>query len=270
MKLLIGIVIIVVAVSFAKDMLIKASVEKGVELITGLQLKIQSLRIGVIRTLVSINTLRVYNPAGYKDRIMLDMPEIYVSYDLPALLKGVIHLSEMRIDMKELVVVKNEKGDLNLNSLKVVQAQKTGKKPEAKEKGKMPEVRIDSLQLKIGKVILKDYSKGGAPAVTEFNLNLSERYTNITDPYTVVSLVIVKALMNTTIANITDFDLSGLKGSVASTLAMAQKVAQEMTSQVVATAQKTQEAVKGTSETLQKTTEGLKNVLTSPFASEKK
>jgi hypothetical protein len=158
---------------------------------------------------------------------MLDMPEIYVDYNLPAVFKGKVHLEEMRIDMNEFIVVKNEKGELNLNSLKVVQAQKEAEKPETKEKGKVPEIQIDNLELKIGKVVYKDYSEGGTPSVKEFNINLKEKYRNIKNPYALVSLIVVKALMNTTIASLIDFDLGELQSTISDTLLTAQKVAEE-------------------------------------------
>jgi len=109
------------------------------------------------------------------------MPEIYVDYDLPAIFKGKVHLEEMRLNMNEFVVVKNEKGELNLDALKVVQAQKEGKKPEAKAKegGKIPEIQIDTLKLKVGKVVYKDYSGGGNPTVREFKVNLDEELANL-------------------------------------------------------------------------------------------
>jgi len=238
--ILVGILAILLVLSFAKDMIVKVSVEKGVQVVTGLPLKIRGFNVGIIKTLVGIKDLRLFNPKGYKDKIMLDMPEIYVDYDLPAIFKGKIHLQEMRINMKQFTVVKNENGELNLDSLKVVQAQKEGKKPQektAKEGGKAPEIQIDSLKLKIGKVIYKDYSRGGAPSVKEFNINLDEEYENITDPYSLVSLIIVKTLMNTTIASLTNFDLGGLKGTVSDTLASAQKVMGEAAAQAEAAVQ---------------------------------
>jgi hypothetical protein len=287
----IGILIAVVVLSVFKDVLIKASVEKGTEIVTGLRLSIQGFKVGIIKTLVGIRNLKLFNPKGFQDKVMLDMPEIYVNYDLPAIFRGKIHLEEMRIDMKEFMVVKNKKGELNLDSLKVVKAQKEGEKPEEKDKGKVkiPEIQIDSLELKVGKVIYKDYSRGGAPSVKEFNVNINERYENITNPYSLVSLLVVKALMNTTIANLTNFDLQGLSGTVSETLASAQKLATEAVVQAGETIKQTtkvaqeavqgtqkaaqatvgeaEEAVKETAGTLKKTTEGLTDMLKMPFGS---
>ena len=77
--ILVGILVALVIVSFAKDMIIKVSVEKGVEVVTGLRLGIRSLSVGIIRTLVDIKDMRLYNPKGFKDPLMMDMKEIYVN-----------------------------------------------------------------------------------------------------------------------------------------------------------------------------------------------
>lgn len=280
LAVVIGILAILLVLSFIKDTLIKVSVEKGVRLVTGLQLNMRSLNVGIIRTLVGIKNLTLFNPKGYPDKVMLNMPEIYVDYNLPSIMKGKVHLEEMRINLKEFAVIKNEKGEVNLDSLKVVQAEKEGRRPGTKEKGKVPEIQIDSLELKVGKVIYKDYSRGGAPIVKEFNIDLNEKYENITDPYSLVSLIIVKTLMNTTIARLANFDLRGLQETIPDTLATAQKVASEAAAQaqeaIRQSAQKgqeaarqatlkAQEATKEATESLKKATEDLKDKFKLPF-----
>ncbi len=273
LKVAITVVAVLIVLSFVKDMVIKISVEKGMQLVTGLRLNMGGFNVGLLRTVVGIRNLVLFNPAGYKDRTMLNMPEVYVHYDLPAIIGGKIHLPEVRIDMKEFMVVKNEKGELNLNSLKVVQAQKEGKKPEAKAAGKAPQIQIDDLTLKIGKVIYKDYSKGGAPTVMEYNVNVNERYKNITNPYALVSLIVVKSLSNTAIASLANFDLQGLQGTISDTLRSAQKIATQAVTQAQTAAKeaigKTQTVAKETQETVKKTTEELKQVFSVPFGTKK-
>jgi hypothetical protein len=224
--ILLVLIVIIAGLSLGKDMIAKTAVERGAQMVTGLQLRMAKINIGIFNTLVNIDNLVLYNPRDFKDRIMIDMPNIYVDYNLGAIIKGKVHLYDMRIDLKEFVVVKNKDGKLNLDSLKVVQAQKEGKKPQDKDKAKAPEMQIDSLQLKIGKVIYKDYSTGSAsPVVREFNVNINEKFTNINDPYTLVSIIVVKALTNTAIASLTNFDLGGLSHTVKGTLSKATKLA---------------------------------------------
>ena len=61
----------------------------------------KSLDIGIIRTLININDLRLFNPPGHEDRVMLDMPEMFVDCDLPAVIRGRIHLEKVRINLEE-------------------------------------------------------------------------------------------------------------------------------------------------------------------------
>ncbi len=273
----VGLLLLVAALLFAKNMIAKVSVEKGVEMVTGLQLDMQSLDVGITETLVGIEGLQLHNPEGYEDKIMVDIPEIYVDYDLGAFFKGKVHLEELRVNLKEFVVVKNEKGELNLNALKVVQEEEKEEMPSEKpsvkkEKAKMPPLQIDVLELKIGKVIYKDYSKGTPPKVREFNVNIDERYENITSPYALVSLILVKAFANTTIASLANFDLGPLKTQFDETLKEASEITQKTVGKAVDAVKEidveqvketTEKAVDAGKEATEKATETFKKIL--PF-----
>lgn len=226
MKKLITVAVVVVAMLVAaamvKDAAIKAAVEKGAEMVTGLRLTMSGFNAGILRSIVNIRDLKLYNPKGFTDPVMVDIPEIYVDYDLPAILGGTIHLKEARINLAEFVVVKNADGRLNLDSLKAVTAQKQGK-PAQDKSGKPMKMKIDVLKLKIGKAMYKDYSAGGAPSVKEFNIGIDDTYTNIDNPNTLVSLIVVKALTGTAIANLANFDVGSLSSSVSGSLASAKQ-----------------------------------------------
>lgn len=272
---LITVVIILAAalavVSLGKNILVKTVVESGVGMVTGLRMNIRSFDLGIVNTVVRIKDMKLFNPKGFPDKVMLDMPEVYVDYDLPALIRGRIHLREAGINVKEFMVVKNADGKLNLDSLKVVRAEKETEKPAAK--GKAFEMRIDDLHLVIGKVVYKDYSKGGKPSVREFNIDLNEKYSNVDHPAQLVSLVVVKALTNTTIAKLTGFDLKELRGNIGSIMDTAEKiigpVGEGMGEAVTKTAQQAEEAVKAATGTLKETAKELTDVIKLPFGGEK-
>ena len=267
--IVVGILVVFLVLSFAKDTIVKISVEEGVNLVTGLRLSIRSFKVGILRSFVDIKGLKLRNPKGFKDKMMMDMPHIYVDYDLPAILGGKIHLNDMVIDLKELLVVKNEQGDLNLNSLNVVKEPKEAAPAEKKE---MPQVQIDNLRLKVGKVIYKDYSKGGAPSVQEFDINIDESYKNIDDPQELVSLIIVKAMMKTTIARLTNFNVEKLEGYASDVLVTAEKIGTQAAATAGETVRKTgkaaQKTVKEGTQVLKDTTKGLADAFMSPFKKE--
>ena len=265
MKKLIIIIIAILAVllvlSFSKNMVAKSAISAGVKAMTGLKLSMRSMNVGIFRTLIDIKGLNLFNPRGFPDKLMVDMPEIYVNYDLGAFLKRKVHLKEVRLDLREFVVVKNKDGKLNLDSLKVVQAEKGEVPAEKKEKAAMPEFQIDVLKLKIGKVVYKDYSQGTPPMVKEYNININEQYTNITDPHSLASLIMVRALMNTAISNLANFDLGPLQANVSETLNQATKAATEAASQFLETGKQLGTGtVESTEEAVEKATESFKKM----------
>ena len=272
------VLVIIIALFFGKNMIIKTSVTAGVKAMTGLKLNIRSMNIGVFKSLISINGLQLHNPQGVEDDVMIDLPEIYVDYNLGAFMKGKTHLEEVRLHLKEFTVVKNEAGELNLNSLKVVKAAEDEKGGEEgtekgdgeKQKTKIPDIQIDLLTLKIDRVIYKDYSKGTPPKVKEYNVNIDERYVDITDPQSLVRLIIVKALKNTTIARLANFDIGTLQKGLAETVRKTAAKAMETQAKAVEAGhdlieEKTSETAK---EAIEKAADTIKKFL--PFGNKEK
>lgn len=229
-KMLLIIVVTVVVLVLGKNLIIKAAVEGGVQIATGLRLNIQSFSLSLLKGSVDIRGLKLFNPRGFKDKVMVDIPEILVDLDPQSLFQGKLHLEEMRFTMKELVVVKNANAALNLDALKPVQNQKKGKAAPTTKKQTAPKMQVDRLHLKVEKVVFKDYSKGGEPQVKEFNIGLDEHHENIPSLELLIGVIITKTLMRTTIASLTNFDVSGLSDSVTHSLKSVQTLAPELTS----------------------------------------
>lgn len=217
---------VIIVIGVAKNVVAKAAVENGVTLITGLTLSLDRMDVGLLKSAVGIRGLRLHNPSGFPDQVMVDLPEIYVHYDLGAFLGGTVHLREVRLNLREFTVVRDRNGTLNLDSLNVVKESKAAKKGAAApaKKAGMPEIRIDALELTVGKVVYKDYTGGGAPKVQEFTVNIHERYEHITNPYVLGGIVVSRALMQTSIAKLANFDLGSLQSLAGAQLQQAKKI----------------------------------------------
>jgi uncharacterized protein involved in outer membrane biogenesis len=227
---------------------------------TGLNLTIRSMSVGVLKSAVGINGLRLHNPSGFPDPVMVDLPEMYVDYDLGAFVGGKVHLEEVRLNLKEFIVVKDAQGRVNLDALKVVQESKGAPAEKPQPAAHAPQMQIDVLQLKVGKVIFKDYSKGGEPSVQEFPLNLDERYEHITNPQMLAGLIVSRALMNTTVAKLTGVDLTAVQAQVGEQM----KQATELVAGTAKDAADVGKAAFGTAkDSVQKTADTLKKAL--PF-----
>ena len=257
-RILVILAIVIVGLFLGKNLIATSALSGGVKLITGLDTQVGSMHVGLLNTAVGIKGLRVLNPHGFPERVMVEVPEIFVDYDLGSFLKGEAHLQTMRVNLAELHVIKSAEGQLNLNSVKALESGKTGagKQPQA---GPMPKFLIDVLELKVGKVVYKDYT-ANPPMVKEFAVNIDERYKHITNPYTFGALVFSRALMKTTVGQLANFDVKGLQATVSeglkqsaaqltSTLTEGTDAAQRIGQEALGTAS---EAVKSTTGTLKK------------------
>ena len=216
-KLVMLLVVVAVVLVFARNVVVKAVAENGVRAVTGMPLNIGRLDLNLSDTFVDIEGLVVKNPAGFHDTSLVNIPKILVDYNLSDILKGKVHLENLEFDMQQFTVVKNEKGELNLDRLRALQGtQKTSAQtpePESKTPAKAMPVRIDMLRLKIGKVVYVDYSSG-QPSTKEFLINLDQSYQNITDLNSVVRLIVLKAMISSGISNLVNFDIGSLEGNL--------------------------------------------------------
>ena len=194
---IIGVIIIfLIAAVIFKDQLIKTAITTGATNVVGAPVKIKKFSLGIFNQTIRIKDFKIFNPEGFPEGALVDMPEISVDYDLSALLKKNLHFKKLVIDLKEVGIYKNKDGELNVDSLKIVeQGQKSTKGAEEKEEPSEPmPMQIDVLTLKMGKVVYKDLSAGEKPSVEVFDIGISKTYENITSAQQLVALILAEPM----------------------------------------------------------------------------
>ena len=213
-RLLFFIVIVAVlftGITFAKDIVLKAALENGVRNLTGVGLTIDKFHISFLKGVVDISGMKIFNPSKYSEPYMATIPHIYININTPALLKGEIHLRKAEFEMSELNVIRSPGGDVNVNDLNPIKAQKKGVAAKEKKKGGFVKgFQIYELRLKVGQVVYKDYTRM-PPTVIKANINIDETYEDISDPSKLVSLIMYKSLIRTSLNRLVDLDLGGLR-----------------------------------------------------------
>lgn len=237
MKLIRNLVIVMLVLAAAlilgKDAIARAALIRGVKAMTGLSTRVDRLRMGLVNTDLGITGLRVFNPRGFPDEVLLDVPELYVNYDLASFLGGKAHLETIRLTLSELNVIRSAEGQLNLHGVKALEPGTATQEVKQQPPGRPPEFHIDLLDLRVDTVVYKDYTVS-PPLVKEFAVNLHERYEHITNPSAFAGLVVSRALMKTTIAQLAHFDLNALQADVTNALRLS---ADRLSSGVLGTAQ---------------------------------
>lgn len=249
--LILILVLIVAAVLFFRNQLTKYVVAEVVQSQTGLRLEIDDMDIGLTGTYVDINKMTLHNPIPFQDPVMISIPEVFVNYDLMSVMTSEIHLEEIRIDVDEFLVVKNADGKVNVEQIEVPGDGKKEKpaepEPAPEEKGPGKTFRIDVFKLRIGKVIYKDYSKGGEPTQKVFNLNINEQFTNVTNLNSIIAFITFQALINTTIPQLANIDMSTFNKTMSDAIIQSKEILDK--------------SIKMGTEKLEKSTEDVKQLM---------
>ena len=199
-KILIVIGAVIFLLSVFKDALIKSAVTKVGSSVIGAPLKVDGLSLGLLSQKVRIKGLKLYNPPGFPNETLIEISEISVDADIAAFLKGLIHVPYAVIDVKQMTVIRNKEGKLNVDSLKVVEEQKAAVQKGGDKKGKggvskdMP-IAIDYLRLNVGEVVFKDYQKSDPPTVNAYPVNIhNKEFKNITSVAQLATLIMVEGM----------------------------------------------------------------------------
>lgn len=221
------VIIFLIGVSPLKATIAKQILSSRIKNIIGLDIFIEDVDLSILKSWIDIKELEVFNPSRFIGQVMVDIPKIYIDYELGDLMKGKIYIKELEINLRELIIVKNANGELNLNLLNVPYPQ-DDQKPGSQSSTKDQLFQIDTVRLQIGKVIYKNYSKGDPPKVKEFDLNIDERYYDIKKSSLLTGLILSKIfLSNITVARLVYPDIEHLREEIAQAIREADKLSAE-------------------------------------------
>jgi hypothetical protein len=209
--MIVFIVISLFGFCLARDFLIKSLVGTVVTGITGAPTSIGGLSLSIIRQSLKLSDFKMYNPKGFPKGILVDIPRMNIVCNLGALAKGKIHLRQLELEVKELGLVKNKDGKLNVDSLKIA----AEKPKERKKPAKKLAMQIDAVSLGMGRVVSMDYSVMGQPVVKVYNINLKKSYKNISSAQQLAALIISEPLRAAGIQGIEVYGVSMLTGVAA-------------------------------------------------------
>jgi hypothetical protein len=114
--LLLGIVLAVAAI-LVKDTIIKSLVTTAVARKIGLPVKIGVMEVGLLTPTVSLENIVIYNSAEFGGAPFLEIPELYIEYDLRDARNRETHFHLMRLKMREINIVESAQGKTNLFEL---------------------------------------------------------------------------------------------------------------------------------------------------------
>jgi hypothetical protein len=199
----IGIIVavIMVALLLCRNLLIKHAIQLGIKKAIGINTSIDKINIGLFQSTIQIKGLTIYNPEGFEGETLAKVPLIYLDYELGPLLHYKMHCTKMKININEITIVKNRKGEINLNRLKSIAEETTS--PQKAKKKKETEVKIDKLILTVDHVKFVDYSKGKRPEQLTIPIGLNrEEFKNLNSTEEIVRVIALKTIVSAGLCNI--------------------------------------------------------------------
>lgn len=213
-KIIIIVLVVLIGLGIVKDQVIKAAVQIGASRVLGTDVSVGGFSFGILSQSVRVKALKVDNPKGFPKGSMLDITEVGVDYDLPALLGGKLHFPLVILDLNEMVVVKNQDGALNVDALKVAEKKETTLAAKPEKASKPLSLKIDVLRLNVSKVIYKDYTKGKEPLIQVFDVNLKDKtYKDIQSAQQLAALIMVEAMKPTAIKGAKIYGVATILGA---------------------------------------------------------
>jgi hypothetical protein len=117
LRLFILAVVLAVIFFLSLDSILRVVIQHNIRAQTGLEAEIGKFHLGLFKPVVHVENFKLYNPAEFGGTPFLNIPEIHVEYDQPALKRGEIHITLLRFNLGELDIVKNQAGQTNLFAL---------------------------------------------------------------------------------------------------------------------------------------------------------
>ena len=211
----IGLVALVV-LSVVKNSIFQSILTSALSGAAHVPVRVGSVDLSFLSASIRLKNLQVHNPSGFHEPLMIDIPQVFIDFEPGELFQGRAHFKEVRLELKEMTVIRDKDGHMNVDAVKPTEQQKSEAREKAKtpagKTGTPPKLLIDKMDLSIGRVIYKDYSAGQEPKIQTFDINIQHRvYNNIDNPAAVVSLIMFEALTRTTLSSLASLDVSAFK-----------------------------------------------------------
>jgi len=115
--LVVIVVAVVVGLLFSKDAIAKAAVEQQIRAQTGMDVKIGKFSLSVLSPIATIENLTLYNTADFGGTPFLNIRTLHIQFDREALAHRELKLKLLKLDIAELAVVRNDRGETNIVNL---------------------------------------------------------------------------------------------------------------------------------------------------------
>ena len=191
---LISLLILILAVAVLRHALCRLIITSLTSKGTGLKLSIEQLNLDILSSNLSMQGIKLANPEGFQDGFLGEAKEISIQYDLLRALGGRLHFHQVKADISEIKIIRNESGDSNVAAFKKKRRQTNRAKKntpslavpaeesQKQQKSRSAKFLIDRLEFRLRKVVFLNYKGGGDhPTMVVFTSEAPLIMSNVSD-----------------------------------------------------------------------------------------
>jgi len=244
---IIALILLVISFFAVKHMVLVSVAKNLVKHFLALEIHMNSVSLNPVNGSIIVKGLKIYNPRGFKDRVLGYVPLVVLDFKPKTLLEKGTFFDSIVIHVKELNIIRNEDDVVNLSRVKALTPQE-----KAKE---IPPFLVDSYVVEVGKVRYIDYTKEEEEErEKEIALDIKEEYKNLKDTDNIAKIIAYKIFFNGKIGNI-GVDIQKIQSDLAKLAEQNKKLADEIAKISEEKIDKAKEVVK---EKIEKTKEVIK------------
>ena len=200
--------LIIIAFMATGNFWLRQAIQAAVTGVTGFPLKIKQVRLDLMASKIGIYGLELKNPKGFPQGRFASVPEIYVDFELKKFLfEHKLYFQEIRLNIEEVAIVRNQNGETNLAQLKALTKSERETLEETKKvkKASSPaelDFFIDRLVLTIRHLRYQDQSHS---LVGQKSIDLhidGEVFRGISNPSDIVRIIVLKIVYKSAIGNL--------------------------------------------------------------------
>lgn len=182
---------------------------------------------------VTIRGFKIYNPQGFKEKILASAPLVNIDFSLKTIFRKGIYFDKITVHIKEINVIKQKGGLTNVGKMHAFTHEEKPKKKEP--------FLAERYAVSIEKIKFTDYTKE-EPVAKEINLNMHEEYKNVKNPDNIVNAIGFKMYFNAGLRNI-GVNVQRIKQELSKLAERNKKLKDEFTKYAEEQAEKAKEAV---------------------------
>jgi len=185
----VAVLAIVLVVTLTFDMAAGFALKSIIQSVTGTKVHADRIHLSVLRGTLIVRNMRVMSPRGFPKGKLAYIPTIDVSFDTFSFFSATPRIHELKVHVREIVVVKNKDGQLNVDALNISHG--TDNEPT--------KISVSKFVLSLDRVIQRDLT-GAKPVIQLHEIALKEAtYEDLPGASKVIGVVLGQALQSAAI-----------------------------------------------------------------------